>query len=492
MSASRYLCAIALLLVTLGALPKPQPGGAAWTDTQIARLHENVDAALEAPALQGAYVGLLAIDTVRGTVLYARNADNEFTPGSNFKLLVGSAALQYLGPGFRFVTTLASDAPRKDGVVSGNLYLHGGGDAHLSASHLRAAALAAFSTGIRRVDGAIILDASHDDAQGFAPGWTVDDLPYEYAALVSALELEDGVVHVYVSPGTVVGSPVKLRVEPAVGTFTVENRALTGAAHSQDSTDVVRSLDSPQRIEIVGSYPAGAPESDDLEPSVPDPERYAGDVLLRALGDAGITVAGGVHDGVAPRGARVFWRLESAAMPQLLSEFWLPSDNLMGELFLKELGAARLGEPGSFAKGIAVEREYLQSIGVDPSTLSIVDGSGHSAYDRVTPRDLVTILQSDWNGAQRSIVTDALPEAGVRGTLKDAFPGTALDGKVFAKTGTHRHASTLSGFLQTADHGPVTFSLLVNDWLGDDRPDGSSQLRQAQAALLSAFLRGPL
>jgi len=76
MSASRYLCAIALLLVTLGALPKPQPGGAAWTDTQIARLHENVDAALEAPALQGAYVGLLAIDTVRGTVLVLHGFHN--------------------------------------------------------------------------------------------------------------------------------------------------------------------------------------------------------------------------------------------------------------------------------------------------------------------------------------------------------------------------------------------------------------------------------
>jgi len=488
MSAWRYLCALALL-VTLGVLHEPQPGGAAWTDAQIARLHEKVDAALEAPALRGAYVGLLAIDTVRGTVLYSRNAGDEFTPGSTFKLLVGSAALKYLGPGFQFVTTLSSDTPLKGGNVSGNLYLHGGGDAHLSAAGLRAAALAAFSTGIRRVDGAVIVDASHHDAQSFAPGWTVDDLPYEYGALVSALELEDGVVHVYVSPGAVVGAAVKLRVEPASGAFTVENHAVTGAAHSDDTTDVARSLGA-QRIEIVGSYPAGAPESDDLEPSVPDPEMYAGDVLLRALGDAGITIAGGVRVGVTPPGARVLWRLKSAAMPQLLSEFWLPSDNLMGELFLKELGAARAGEPGSFASGIAVEREYLQSLGIDPSTVSMTDGSGHSAYDRITPQDLVTILQSDWNGAQRSIVVDALPEAGVRGTLQDAFPGSLLDGKVFAKTGTHRHARTLSGFLQTDDHGPVTFSLLVNDWLGDDRPGGNAELRQAQAALLSAFLRG--
>ncbi len=486
MSLSRYLCAI-VLLATLGVDSEPQPGGTAWSDAQIARLHENVDAALAAPALRGAYVGLLAIDTVRGTVLYSRNADGEFTPGSTFKLLVGSAALQDLGPDFRFVTTLESEVPPKDGVVAGNLYLRGGGDAHLSAAGLRAAALAASRSGIRRVDGAIIVDDSHYDNQRFAPGWTVDDLPYEYGALVSALELEDGVVHVYVSPGAAVGAPAKLRVEPASGAFTVENRAVTGVAHSEDTTDVVRSLGS-QTIDVVGNYPAGAPESDDLEPSVPDPDLYAGDVLLRAFGDAGITVAGGVRTGVAPRSAGVVWRLESAAMPQLLSEFWLPSDNLMGELFLKELGAARSGEPGTFTNGIAVEDEYLQSIGVDLTTLSITDGSGHSAYDRITSRALVTILQSDWNGAHRSIVIDALPEAGVRGTLKDAFAGTSLDGKVFAKTGSHRHARTLSGYLQTDDHGPVTFSLLVNNWLGDDRPGGSPQLRQAQAAVLSAFL----
>ncbi len=487
MTAWRCACALAVV-VTLGVTAQPQAGGTPWNDAQIQRLHSDVDAALAEPALRGTHVGLLALDTVRGTVLYERNADDEFEPASNFKLLVGSAALRYLGPSFRFVTTLSSDVPAHDGVVSGNLYLRGGGDAHLSVPDVRAAALAASWAGIRRVNGAVIVDASHDDGQALVPGWTIDDLPYEYAAPVSGLELEDGVVHVYVSPGAAAGAPVKLRIEPPSGAFTIENSAVTGTPHSDDTTDVVRPPKSPQTIEIVGSYPAGASESDDLEPSVPDPQLYAGDVLLRALSDTGVTVAGGVRDGVAPRGVRVFWRHESATMPELLSEFWLPSDNLMGELFLKELGAVRAGEPGSFANGIAVEREYLQSIGIDPSTVSITDGSGHSAYDRITPRDLVAILQSDWSGAHRDTVINALPEAGVRGTLKDGFGGTPVVGRIFAKTGTHRHARALSGFLQTDDHGPVTFSLLINDWLGDDRPGGPAQLRAVQAALLSVFL----
>jgi serine-type D-Ala-D-Ala carboxypeptidase/endopeptidase (penicillin-binding protein 4) len=480
---AHWLCAVAVL-ATLGATPGAQAGGEPWNGAQIARLKSSVDAALDSPTLRGAHVGFFAVDSARGTVLDARNAGDEFAPASNFKLLVGSAALRDLGPSFRFVTTLASDAAPQAGAIAGNLYLRGGGDAHLSAADLRDAALAVFRAGVRRVDGALITDASHDDAAPLAPGWSWDDLSYDYAAPVSALELEEGVVHVYVSPGTVAGAPVTLRVEPPSDVFAIEDRATTGPARSEDSTDVERVASSPKTIRVIGSYPLGAPESGDLAPSVPDPEAYAGDVLLRALASIGITVAGGVRGGIAPRGAVTLWRLHSAPMPQLLAEFWQPSDNLMGELFLKELGVGRAGEPGTAANGFAAEREYLRSIGVDASTLSLADGSGLSVYDRITPRDLVEILQSDWNGAQREAIVDALPEAGVRGTLRDAFSGTGLATHVFAKTGSARHVRALSGYVRSGLHGPVTFSFIVNDWLGDDGPSGAAAIRAVEAALL--------
>jgi D-alanyl-D-alanine carboxypeptidase/D-alanyl-D-alanine-endopeptidase (penicillin-binding protein 4) len=481
----RTLCAV-VVLATLAIVPRPQAGGTPWSDAQIASLRAQLDAALSASTVSGAHVGFLAVDTMRGTELYARNAGDEFSPASNFKLLVGSAALQTLGSNFVFVTTLSGDSAPKDGTIAGNLYLRGSGDAQLRAADLRAAALALLRSGVRRIGGAVITDASHDDGRRYAPGWSWDDIPYEYAAVVSALELEQGVVHVYISPGAAPGERVALRVEPASDAFRIENAAITGAENSADTTDVERPWTLPTTIRIVGSYPAGALKSDDLEPSVPDPQAYAGDVLLHALTDAGITVSGGSRSGITPASAVTLWRHQSAAMPQLLADFWLPSNNLMGELFLKELGAARAGEPGSYAGGAKAEADYLRSIGADPATVSIADGSGLSVYDRITPRDLVTILQNDWNGAQRDTVVDALPLAGVRGTLQTAFKGTPLENEVFAKTGTARHVRALSGYLQTSLHGPVTFSLLVNDWLGDDEPEET--IRRFEASLLLPFV----
>jgi D-alanyl-D-alanine carboxypeptidase/D-alanyl-D-alanine-endopeptidase (penicillin-binding protein 4) len=482
----RSLAAIGALLL-LGATPAGWASGSPWSQAEIGALHAALDRVLSAPALRGAHVGCLAIDTERGTELYSRNADDEFRPASNFKLLVGSAALRYLGPNFRFATTVTADAPPAGATIAGNLYLRGGGDAHLAASDLQAAGTALARAGVRRVDGAVITDTSHDDAQRYAPGWSWDDLSYAYAAAVSALELEEGVVHIYVTPGANQGAAVTLRIEPQSDAFRIENHATTGAPGSEDTTDVVRSWDSPLTISIVGNYPAGAPESDDLEPSVPDPARYAGDVFSRVLHDAGISVGGGVRSGTAPATEVTLWKHESAPMPQLLPEFWLPSDNLMGELFLKELGVSRSGVPGSYANGIAVERDYLQSLNIDPATVSIVDGSGLSIYDRITPRDLVTILQSDWEGSARGTVLAALPVSGVSGTLKSAFAGSALQGKIYAKTGSERHTRALSGFIATR-HGPVTFSLLINDWLGDDQPNGHATLQAFESALFSALI----
>jgi D-alanyl-D-alanine carboxypeptidase/D-alanyl-D-alanine-endopeptidase (penicillin-binding protein 4) len=479
---ARAMSAVALA-ATLG-MSAPQAGGLAWSGGEIAALHAQLDAALGDPYLRGAHVGFIAIDTARGTTLYEHGADDEMRGASNFKLLVGSAALRVLGPNFHFVTTVQADAAPVNGRIAGNVYLRGGGDAHLSGADLQDAAVQLRRAGVTSIGGSVVTDASHDDAVRHPPGWSWDDLAEEYGPAVTALELQDGIAHLYVSPGAAPGDPVRLRSDPPDDALTIENGAITGAAHSRDTTDVERPWNAPSTIRAIGRYPLGAPESDDLEPSLPDPESYAGHVLLRALDGAGVTVASGTRSGVTPSSAVTLWRHDSVAMPQLLGDFWLPSDNLMGELLLKELGVARNGEPGTYESGIAAESAYLTAIGVDDGTVSISDGSGSSAYDLITPRDLITILQSDWSGAQRDIALAALPQAGVNGTLTHSFVDTPLRGNVFAKTGSETHVRALSGFLQTARHGPVTFSLIINDWMGDRRPDTGAELAHVERRLL--------
>jgi D-alanyl-D-alanine carboxypeptidase/D-alanyl-D-alanine-endopeptidase (penicillin-binding protein 4) len=161
-----------------------------------------------------------------------------------------------------------------------------------------------------------------------------------------------------------------------------------------------------------------------------------------------------------------FWTHVSKPLAALLGpRFWIPSDNLFGELLLKELGLVTAGKPGTTNSGIAYEKQWLQSIGIDTATVTLADGCGMSQYDRITPRDLVTILQHDWNGPNRQLVLDSLPVGGARGTI-EGIAGTDAAGRVFAKTGSMMHVRGLAGYLATLHHGAVTFAFEVDDWNG--------------------------
>jgi D-alanyl-D-alanine carboxypeptidase/D-alanyl-D-alanine-endopeptidase (penicillin-binding protein 4) len=475
---------------SVATLANPAPGGAPWKAAQIAALHRTIEKLLGGPALRGAQVGLIAVDTDRGNTLYSQNADQEFMPASNFKLLAGSAALKILGTGFSYVTTVASDGPPVSGTIPG-IYLRGGGDALLTAKDLDDAAAAVAAQGVTAVSQGVITDPTRYDSVRYGYGWSWDDLPFYYAPVVSALELEDGVVHVYFSPGATAGTPAILRVEPKSGAFTVENLLVTGAPKSKDTSEIVRPWDRIGVIEITGSYPLGAKESGDVRPAVPDPEAYAGDVFEKALQAHGVSInasdvlSGG--SGKTPANATILWSKHSEAMPQLLADFWYPSDNLMGEMLLKELGFRLKGAPGTAANGAAMENQYLKSAGIDPATVSISDGSGLSQYDRITPRDLLLILQNDWNSPNRDVVLNALPVAGVRGSLKSSYKGTAAENNVFAKTGSISHVRTISGYAKTRTHGPVTFSFMINQWMGEDQPHGAADLATLRGAVLAAI-----
>jgi len=464
-----FCCVLAASSLAAGAAPLPFPpgAGAPWSDAQIATLGSDLDALLSrAPALAGAHVGVYVVETATGTVLYARSADDEFQPASTLKLVVGSAALERLGAAFRFRTTLVA--------TGAELVLRAGGDPLLEVPDFDAAARAAGASGIAAVAGGPRIDTRHFDAQPYPAGWTWDDFVYDYAARVSAIGLQENVLHVSVTPGARVGAAPHL----ATSSFTavrsagdgcagdevvVRNRARTGPPGSDpDALDLERTASC---IDVVGTIPQGAPATT-LDAAVPDPVRFAQAALAGALATA--RTRPGVAQNAAGTAAteRLLWQHDSVPLAQLLGpRFWIPSDNFVGEVLLKELGFAALGGPGTTAKGVAYEKLWLRSIGVDPATVTLADGCGMSQYDRITPRDLVTVLQHDWNGPNRTLVLDSLPVGGARGTI-EGIAGTVAAGRVFAKTGSMMHVRGLAGYLATIHHAGVTFAFHVDDWNG--------------------------
>jgi D-alanyl-D-alanine carboxypeptidase/D-alanyl-D-alanine-endopeptidase (penicillin-binding protein 4) len=488
---------------SLGAdVPKPAATGAPWTDDEIAALDANVNIALAGAAvLRGAHVGIWAVDARDGRVLYGRNADELFQPASTLKLVVGSAALDRLGPEFRFHTdAVLSGPPNAEPAASATLIVRAGGDPFLKDADFDGLAAALAANGVRALRD-VAFDVSRYEGPNYLPGWSWDDFPYDYAPVVSALAFEENVVHLTVTPGTAVDvaalvSSAPLDVvhtplgacPPGVTPIFVP-AVKTGTADAKETVDLTR---TPLGCtDVVGTIPLGG-KPVTVDAAVSYPSVYAWQALRAALQRHGIataptmTTGADLHLAVAPAGATPVWSHDSEPLRDILADLWLPSDNLVAEMLLRELGvpsAPLPAGPGTTAGGIAVENAWLKTLSVDPAGVALADGSGLSVYDRIAPRDLVAVLVHDWNGPNRDTALDALPIAGVRGTLRSSFVGTPAERHVFAKTGSLSHVSALAGYASNSKHGTVIFAFQVDDWIGDP-----AALRDLRARILARFV----
>ena len=144
--------------------------------------------ALAAPDVDPARTAALAVDLSTGEVVYTANAGVALLPASAEKLAVSFAALQVLGPRFRFTTEVVGIGERTGAVWHGDLALVGGGDPTLAPSDVDGLARRVAATGIEHVTGDVLGDETHFDRRREAPGWKPSYLGIESRPL-SALSV---------------------------------------------------------------------------------------------------------------------------------------------------------------------------------------------------------------------------------------------------------------------------------------------------------------
>lgn len=443
--------------------------------------------------MKSARFGLSVIEADSGRELVSRLADGAFAPASNFKLLTAAAALAYLGRNFRYRTTLVARGPVKDGELDGDLIFVGGGDPVLSRGDLKEAAGAVLAAGIRRVTGKVLPDGSVFDNQRYGFGWAWEDFPYYYQAPIQGLSVDEGLVDVAVSAGATAGEPLAVTITPNDGAMTAASRATTTAKNSKVDVECFRNPGSTQ-IVVVGSLPLGA-KTRTLHCAVEDANEYAAGVLAQLLAD------GGVSQGFAARGAMpangaldmpdsssmpapaeerypgatILWRHDSPTVLQLVDKMMPPSDNFIADHLFKTLPVAALRRRGSFAGGDEVERKFVGSLGLNPGSIEIVDGSGLSQGNRITPRTLTTLLRWEAHSTGGRDFIHSLARPVLKGTLRKRLKGSDTAGRVWAKTGYIWHASNLSGYAYSKHHGLIAFSIMFNDAMGPIKPFKDAQ-----------------
>jgi D-alanyl-D-alanine carboxypeptidase/D-alanyl-D-alanine-endopeptidase (penicillin-binding protein 4) len=367
-----------------------------------------------------------------GRTVYTKGGATPVTPASNEKVITAAVALEVLGADYTFTTKALGTVV--DGVVTGDLYLLGGGDPLLSTAAypptvtpdpptdvtaLEVIVYQMAVAGITHVAGNVIGDESRYDAERFVPTWSADIQARE-AGPLGALLVNDGIQRF--APN------LRKYADPAVGA----------------ATDFI--------------------------------------ALLKG---AGITVGGRPQSGITPPGTPEITSVASVPLSTIVREMLTTSDDNTAEMLMKEMSYHVSGAPGTRQGGIDAIKGTLVTWNIDTTPLNVIDGSGLDSGDTVTCDLMLQVLN---HAPLDGPLGAGLPVAGgVGSTLEGAFAGSLLDGRLHAKTGTLHNAKALTGFVPTTA-GTITFSMLL---AGQDVDVNYQPLWDQLAAVLGAYPSGP-
>jgi serine-type D-Ala-D-Ala carboxypeptidase/endopeptidase (penicillin-binding protein 4) len=354
----------------------------------------------------------LAVES-QGDAFFEHNPALPLAGASTQKLLTATGLLLARGPEARLETRAVAAVPPSGGVVAGDLFVVGGGDAALGTlawsrdapdprdrvvHDVDGLVDAIVAAGVTRINGSVVGDGSRYDGERYNPAWPQRFIGQDAIGPIGGLMVNDG--------------------------FAAFSPAQSAAA----------------------TVPA------------PDPAADAARVVTNRLRAKGVGVVGAPRAGRAPGGGTEVASLASPPVSQIVAEMLTHSDNETAEAALKEMGVATSGN-GSAAAGKAALTQLLTDAGVAVDGVGLVDGSGLSNQGRLTCHTLTELLTLPESGP---VLRDGLAVAGETGTLAERWRGTQVAGRLRAKTGSLRNVTALAGEVEPLAGGRVTFAYVAN------------------------------
>ena len=500
---------------------------AADAPRSLDELRSRIEQIARQPALDPGFFAVKIVSLDSGQVIFEQDANKFVRPASNMKLYTVATAFDRLTPDFHFITSVYAREKPDDGKVKGDLVIYGRGDPSIAARFndgdyfkgINDLADRIVAAGVKRVKGDLVGDESYFNGAPLGSGWEWEDLTWSYGAPVSALNINDNALDLNVKPGDRVGAAVLVTTGPPAASFvTILNRATTSARGSRSNLRIYRGLGA-NTIELSGTLPMG-----DVGfvggVAIQDPALAFVTMLRDALVKRGVKIDGRVRtvtsrsgESVLPRTAAGFGTgtmaqfpveitsLQSPPFSVIAAHTLKPSQNQYTELILRTLGrnpqvldsagetkplsGDSRGAQDDEESGLEVVRHFLRQAGIGDSDVALNDGSGLSRNDLISANTTVQLLTFMTKHKYFAQFREALPIAGVDGTLRTRMRGTPAEGNLRAKTGSLSSVASLSGYVTTAAGEHLVFSMMLNNY-----PDASAVRHDsidAIAVLLASF-----
>lgn len=415
-----------------------------------------------------AQIGVHILSVKTGKTVFEKNAHHRFIPGAAIKLFTAAAALQILGPSFCFDTRLLTDGQLVEGVLKGNLYIEGSGDPSLVSHSLEDLIFQLKLQNIQEIEGDLVFDASEFDKLPLAPGWMWDEKLQCRDAPVDALTINHSCIKIWVKPAQLTTMSPFIHIAPELPGILIENTAVMKEMEPSKNSISIEKRDVPDKdiLQITGEMSLN---SRILEFTVPvkQPLLYSATEFSVLLKKNHIMHRGKIRFGNTSESARVLANHLSESLFHLVMHMLKNNDDLYANCLFKKIGRVKYKKPGTWPNGSQSIRDFLVSIGnKDFSDVVVLDGSGESRYNMVTPQFMNEFLSRMYQHFSPEFIA-SIPLAGVDSALKKRLREKQLSGKVRVLPGTLKGVSSLCGYVTTADKDTLAVTIMTN---GFQRP----------------------
>ncbi len=429
---------------------------------------EELNEIFEDEYFQSTTLAVSIFDLTTGNYLYRKNDKQLLHPASNMKVITSATGLEYLGPEYTFSTSVYHTGIIMDSVCYGDIVVVGGFDPDFTTEDLDTLVYSLKDYGINEIRGNIYGDVSNMDSLFWGNGWMWDDDPSYDFPYMTPLIINDVSIEIAYEPG-LIGNPVNISLIPETDFFDITNESITSKEDTSNFEITRDWLNRGNEIIISGDLSYRA-EPDTVKINIVNPEYYFLYLLKEKIEANSIKFYGRLDTLTLPAYSKLIYE-KKRSFGEIIINLNKDSDNLSAEMTLRALSLERYDKPASAKKGIQVIDSLIARTELNYKNYKIVDGSGVSHYNLVTPELLIEILKYMYYKSPENykILKESFPIAGVDGSLENRMKKNKAFENVYAKTGTLSGVSTLSGYLMSANKHDIAFSIFVQNYIGSSR-----------------------
>jgi len=370
-------------------------------------------------------------------------------PASTMKLVTTFAALELLGPDYRWKTEAYADGPIKAGVLEGNLVLKGYGDPKITIEQFQSLIAGLRATGLATVRGDLVLDRSFFAPPLHDPG-AFDAEPLKpYNVGPDALLVNFKSVRFVFGPSAA-GDAVDVRAEPALASIAVHGapRLVAGDCADWRSSLAASFVDAADRAQanFAGRYAAACGERD-WYVALLDHRHYVHAMFDYYWREAGGVFSGGVRDGRAPADAKPLATLQSPPLYDAVRDINKLSNNVMARQLFLTLATSAYPPPATSAHAAAAVKSWLANRRLRFPELALENGSGLSRRERISAKSMAALLLAADASRVRADFESSLAVAATDGTVRKRFGDDDVADQALLKTGTLEGVRAIAGYV---------------------------------------------